>query len=869
MLNNPKFPLFFAFLTFLSFTTKAQKDTEFWFAAPEISNGYAGGDFDAPVRFLFSSYELGAIVTLSQPANPDFVPIVRTIPGNTSESFVFYASDLSFIENDQPNIVRNIGFKIVSTAPISVYYEVIGVNTNNPELYSLKGKNSLGTTFFIPFQTLLSNSTSYNPQPGSSFDIVATENNTVVTINPTRDIIGHSANTPFNITLNQGETFSSWSSGLNGSQHASGTKVSATKPIAITMKDDLLEGGPIFGGFCRDQLGDQLIPVDKIGTKYVVQRGLLNGAEMAFVVGTSDNTQIRVNGTFFDNVNECETKLITIDELQFFIETTAPVYVLQMTGRGCEVAGEVLPPLDCTGSNSVRFVRSNNEPFFLFVVTKAGNEGGFKLNGNANSIPSTIFNTIPGSNGEFVGAVTEFSDTEVIPEQSSFVENSMGVFQMGFLNGGTVTGCRFGFFSDYGNKTTLKDSIELCLGETSEWRGITVFAENTYLDTSTNITGCDTIFELKVKSKALLSLQKEILLCVGESINLNGIIYTAPNVVFDTLEALLLGCDTLLTINLKLKAINYQVKNIELCPNSTFNYLGIEYNAPFIIIDTIQSLTSCDTILTINLLANSFITKNEFVEICPNATYIYNGIEYSAPNVIFDTLMAINACDTIIKIEIVQSNLPFIVRQIDICPYEKVSIGGQEYNQEGVISDTIKGVFGCDTIRNNVIQLKELPKPFLYRDTSICDNEKINLISIYQNTTWNNSVSSQSFEVSDTGNILIKMTNDVGCSRTDSLRVNTCCFDKKVKIPNAFTPNNDGLNDYFKPLASESCNSFEFSIYNRWGQLIFTGTEIGNGWDGTFKGKNVPIDVYIWVLKSKTKGIAEDTVEKGDVTVIR
>ena len=129
---------------------------------------------------------------------------------------------------------------------------MIGEFQSNPEIFSLKGKNALGTSFFVPFQNKIENSSAYSPLPYSSFDIVATEDNTTVSITPKQNIVGHSANLTFNINLNRGQTYSARAASQGAVQHPTGSTVSSNKPIAITIKDDLLEGGTFFGGFCRD-----------------------------------------------------------------------------------------------------------------------------------------------------------------------------------------------------------------------------------------------------------------------------------------------------------------------------------------------------------------------------------------------------------------------------------------------------------------------------------------------------------------------------------------------------------------------------------------------------------------------------------------
>ncbi|MGZ5190747.1 MAG: T9SS type B sorting domain-containing protein, partial [Flavisolibacter sp.] len=89
-----------------------------------------------------------------------------------------------------------------------------------------------------------------------------------------------------------------------------------------------------------------------------------------------------------------------------------------------------------------------------------------------------------------------------------------------------------------------------------------------------------------------------------------------------------------------------------------------------------------------------------------------------------------------------------------------------------------------------------------------------------------------------------------------------------VFIPNAFTPNNDNLNDLLRPVAT-GINKIEyFNIYNRWGQQVFSTTVNGKGWDGKINGKEQPAQTYIWIVKAVDfKGQAY--FERGTVNLIR
>lgn len=501
-------------------TLYAQKDREFWFVCPEVSNG-GSANYDRPVAFRFSTYELSTTVLVTQPANPSFTPISVFIPANSTNSVIF-PPNFNVIENTPSNTILDNGFYIESTNPITAYYEVIGTTPHNPEIFSLKGKNAMGKTFFIPFQSVANNTNTFNPLPSAAFDIVATVDNTTITITPTKPIIGSIANQPLTVLLNKGQTYSAQSPSLLASERPSGTKVTADKPISITMKDDGLDGGALFGNFCRDLTGTQIVPIEKIGTKYVVQKGFLNGNEFAFVVSTSSNTQVIMDGIPQGIINEGQLLVLSITNGSHFVESSAPIYLHQMTGIGCELASEVLPALDCTGSSSVRFVRSTNENFYLFLVTESGNESGFTLNGIPSHIPSNSFQTVPGSNGQYVSSIISLSNLQVPTNQSSIIENSLGVFQMGFLNGGVITGCRFGFFSDFGNHIPLSLPITLCPGETFTLNGQTYSQPATVFDTIPGIQGCDTIVTYHIQQAPYdLTFQADSVVCNNGQIDLH------------------------------------------------------------------------------------------------------------------------------------------------------------------------------------------------------------------------------------------------------------------------------------------------------------------------------------------------------------
>jgi gliding motility-associated-like protein len=110
------------------------------------------------------------------------------------------------------------------------------------------------------------------------------------------------------------------------------------------------------------------------------------------------------------------------------------------------------------------------------------------------------------------------------------------------------------------------------------------------------------------------------------------------------------------------------------------------------------------------------------------------------------------------------------------------------------------------------------------------------------------------------------ITDSNGCVYYDSLllKVQQC---SNLQIPNIFTPNNDGINDFFH-VHSILVDAFKkLVIFNRWGQLVYSSNDINGSWDGTFKGEPLENDVYTFILEGICDGA--DFVESGNITLIR
>ena len=91
-----------------------------------------------------------------------------------------------------------------------------------------------------------------------------------------------------------------------------------------------------------------------------------------------------------------------------------------------------------------------------------------------------------------------------------------------------------------------------------------------------------------------------------------------------------------------------------------------------------------------------------------------------------------------------------------------------------------------------------------------------------------------------------------------------------VFVPNAFSPDGNGYNDEFLPFIGGVLEgSYEFRIFDRWGNLVFFSNQPGEAWDGNFNGKPAKQDVYVWRLIAQDAATGLVVEDIGHVTLVR
>ncbi len=177
-----------------------------------------------------------------------------------------------------------------------------------------------------------------------------------------------------------------------------------------------------------------------------------------------------------------------------------------------------------------------------------------------------------------------------------------------------------------------------------------------------------------------------------------------------------------------------------------------------------------------------------------------------------------------------------------------------------------------DLSRSVSINVKDFPIVNLGEDRTLCPGLDTavmleNIENPSEILTWSTGEVASSITTSETGRYYASVDND-GCSTTDSIWVKRDCY---LNIPNSFSPNGDGRNDYFIPrqLLSSGVIEFDMQVMNRWGEVIFTANSVdGRGWDGKYGGAEQPVGVYIYQISARWKNGFKNSF-RGNVTLMR
>lgn len=177
---------------------------------------------------------------------------------------------------------------------------------------------------------------------------------------------------------------------------------------------------------------------------------------------------------------------------------------------------------------------------------------------------------------------------------------------------------------------------------------------------------------------------------------------------------------------------------------------------------------------------------------------------------------------------------------------------------------------GCTHKTDVTVAVRPLPVFNLGRDTTICNGFNLLLKATYPGASvrWSTGARDSAYTATQSGMYWAKATANE-CVYSDSITVTykLCACD--IKMPNAFSPNGDGINDVYRPTIKCFPRNYHLSIFNRDGQIVFNTKNYQHFWDGRFNGADLPVATYYYTLTLFNQDLMENEKKSGSITLLR
>ncbi len=343
-----------------------------------------------------------------------------------------------------------------------------------------------------------------------------------------------------------------------------------------------------------------------------------------------------------------------------------------------------------------------------------------------------------------------------------------------------------------------------------------------------------------------------------------------------------------------------------ICAGSTYTFHGQSISQAGIYVDTLQNLLGCDSIVTLQLSLVQPNSSSISASICDGDTYVFNGQNLTISGQYSVIIPSVFGCDSLVQLTLTVNPLPVVtVQDTMVCvntPVTLIANGALTYvwdvpqNPNGSISvapslTTSYSVYGLDALGcisipvSATVFVDPTPQPNFYINPDQVEIDEP-IITIFNLTPGNNQntwtiqgatfVNNQSsFDYSlpfleGQYSIQLVSATNLGCK--DSLTLSAVVQDNvALFIPNSFTPDGEEHNNVFLPVFSTGFTpiNYRLSVYNRWGETIFESTNHTVGWDGHLEFVLCPDGIYNYQISySKKEGESPINID-GHVNLLR
>jgi gliding motility-associated-like protein len=417
---------------------------------------------------------------------------------------------------------------------------------------------------------------------------------------------------------------------------------------------------------------------------------------------------------------------------------------------------------------------------------------------------------------------------------------------------------------------TNKQMQTICRGKSYNFYSQVLMSAGTYSHKFTNRNGCDSLILMTISVIDSSTYSFSRMLCSGQSFSFNNQNLTQAGVYRDTFLNHL-GCDSFVTLNLSFGLVLYDTLRQTVCAGQLFR----TYTSPGTYYETYKSSLGCDSILTIYLkhtTPTNYITINH----TKCGVFTYGTRTFTQIDSFTEIIKNNLGCDSIMTKHLVFITEPqpkFLAdKTIEFC--EEIMHKGQLKTTSFYTQDTVKSAEFpyCDSLYQPYYYRRE-KRPILSSltkqiDTVIKGETTSIQVSGALNYLWTTGEQSSSIRPQINEDKIFEVTawNLADCE--EKMRFNIYAIDQPlIDFPTAFSPNGDGLNDYFTPNLNGNITIEYLQVFNRWGEKVYEYSPNTLGWDGFYLGNPAANGLYTYTLRYSYLGRV--FTKSGEVIVVR
>ncbi len=264
--------------------------------------------------------------------------------------------------------------------------------------------------------------------------------------------------------------------------------------------------------------------------------------------------------------------------------------------------------------------------------------------------------------------------------------------------------------------------IILCEGDSLMVAESVYYTTGIYLDTLESNQGCDSIIHTDLQFNDMIEFNQEITLCEGDSLMVAESVYYVSGIYSDTLNSIQ-GCDSIVYTDLQFDDIIEFNQEIMLCEGDSLVVVGNIYHTSGLYMDTIQSMTGCDSIIITDLQFFEVSEINQQIMLCEGDSLMVEQSIYFSTGVYRDTLQSIEGCDSIIITALDVINHSEYSQTIELCIGDSLFVGTSVYTENGIYLDVLANALGCDSLIYTDVEF--LDQIDFFQEIRICPGEFI------------------------------------------------------------------------------------------------------------------------------------------------